>query len=263
VTVVDSFVLVNADGGANYAAAVTLARRAVDAFYAGRFEEHPPFAVTVFVFSDEAAYQRFCGGACATQLGGYDRKTRTIVLHATKGAETLLHEMGHALAHADWLHANGAHAAPFWLDEAVSSAFEAPRFCGKEDVTGVDNWRHGDALAALDHPDEPAPTRLQALFSMDTATFTTIDPKHLEDGPTDRAKELRHIGLARYFALWMDRGGWLWPFWRRWMRDFAGDRTGEKTFAAVVGKGWAEAEAHWERYVREVVATAKDRPCPR
>jgi hypothetical protein len=40
-TTIDAFVLVNADGGANYAAAVNLARAALPAFFHGRFDKHP------------------------------------------------------------------------------------------------------------------------------------------------------------------------------------------------------------------------------
>jgi hypothetical protein len=259
-TVVDSFVLVNADGGTNYEAAVTLARKAVDRFYAGRFDKHPFPAVTVFVFTDEAAYTKFCAarsnGKCTTRFGKYSRASRTIVMHATKGAETLLHEVLHSIVQADFKR------APAWLDESVAELFEAPRLCGTEYITGVTNWRYDDAIAALDRPDEPAPTRLQALFSMDTVTFLTLDPARPEAGPQDPAKEGRHLGLARFFAQWMDRNAWLWPFYRGWRDHVADDKTGEKTFAAVVGKSWTDAEADFEHYVRKVPPGAKDGLCP-
>jgi sugar phosphate isomerase/epimerase len=116
---------------------------------------------------------------------------------------------------------------------------------------------------ALDAPDEPAPTRLDALFAMDTLTFLTLDPAHPEAGPTDPAKENRHYSLARYFVQFLDRKGQLWPMYRTWQRTIATDPTGEKAFAAVTGRTPGEADADWEAYVRGLAPPATENPGPR
>ena len=258
---VDAFVLVDADHGSHFRAAVDLARRAVAAYFNGRFDRRPDRAVTVFVFSSQDAYQRFCAGRshgpCPTTFGQYDRVSREIVMHATPGAETLTHEMVHPIVQQDFPR------APAWLDEGIASLYENPVFsCGRAFITGITNWRYPDVKRALDAPDEPAPTRLDALFGMDTAAFLTLDPAHPGAGPTDVAKENRHYALARYFAQWMDRRHLLWPFYRAFRDGVASDPTGAKAFAAVAGRTPGQADADWEAYVRGLAPPARENPCP-
>ena len=259
---VDAFVLVDADHGPHFPRAVDLARKAVAALFNGRFDKHPDAAVTVYVFSSPDAFERFCAGrthgACPTTFGEYDRRSREIVMHATKGAETLSHELVHPIVQHDFPR------APAWLDEGLGALYENPVFsCGKGFITGISNWRYSDVKRALDVPDEPAPTRLDALFAMDTFTFLTLDPAHPEAGPTDLAKENRHYSLSRYFAQWLDRQGRLWPFFRAWRDGIATDPTGEKAFAAVLGRSPGQADADWEAYVRRLAPPATENPCPR
>jgi hypothetical protein len=117
--------------------------------------------------------------------------------------------------------------------------------------------------AALDSPDEATPSRLDALFAMDTFAFLTLDRSHPETGPTDLARENRHYSLSRFFMQWLDRQGHLWSFYRAWRDGIATDPTGEKAFAAVVGRTPGEAEADWEAYVRKLAPPATEDPCPR
>jgi len=259
---VDAFVLVDADHGSHFPAAVDLARKAVDALFHGRFDRHPDAAVTVFVFSSPDAFERFCAGRthgpCPTTFGEYSRRSRAIVMHATPGAETLGHEMVHPIVQADFPR------APAWLDEGIAALYENPVFsCGRGFITGIRNWRYPDVKAALDSPDEASPSRLDALFAMGTVAFLTLDPSHPETGPTDPAKENRHYALSRFFAQWLDRQGRLWPFFRAWRDGIATDPTGEKAFAAVVGRTPGQADADWEAYVRSLAPPATENPCPR
>ena len=103
---IDAFVLVDADHGSRFPAAVDLARKAVDALFDGRFEKHPTRAVTVFVFSSQYGFQRFftarTHGPCPTTFGEYARVPREIVMHATRGAETLNHELVHPIIQEDF-----------------------------------------------------------------------------------------------------------------------------------------------------------------
>jgi len=137
---IDAFVLVDADHGSHFPRAVDLARQAVAAFFNGRFDRHPTRAVTVYVFSSQDAFQRFCTarthGPCPTTFGEYGRVSREIVMHATPGAETLTHEMVHPIVQVDFPR------APAWLDEGIAALYENPVFsCGKGFVTGIGNWR--------------------------------------------------------------------------------------------------------------------------
>lgn len=256
----DAFVLVDADHGPHFARAVDLARKALDAFFHGRFDRHPARAVTVYVFSSQDAYQRFCrgrnGGTCPTTFGQYDRVSREIVLHATAGAETLLHELVHPiLGQADFPR------APAFLDEGIAALYENPVFCAKGDITGIRNWRYDDVKHALDAPEGPGSTPLESLFAMDTAAFLTLDPAHPDAGATDPAKENRHYALARYFAQWADRQGKLWPFYRAYRDGVASDPRGERAFAAVFGRTLREADPDWEAYVRGLAPPATENPC--
>ena len=72
----------------------------------------------VFVFSDHDQYLAFCNdrhaGACPSPFGEYSRSRRQIVMHATAGAETVLHEMVHAVAVQEWVR------MPRGFDEVVA-----------------------------------------------------------------------------------------------------------------------------------------------
>jgi hypothetical protein len=255
---VDAFVLVDADHGPHFARAVWLARQATAAFYNQRFERHPDRAVTVFVFSSQDAFQRFCAGRthgpCPTTFGEYDRVSREIVLHATPGAETLSHEMVHPIVQADFAR------APAWLDEGIASLYENPVFPRAGDITGASNWRYRCLADPLFAPGDGPHPGLDALFHTDTTSFLTLDPAHLDAGATDLGALNVHYAAARYLAQWLDSQGKLWPFYRAFRASIATDRTGDKTFAAVLGKTPAEANNAWAAWVR-TLATPGDPPC--
>jgi hypothetical protein len=137
--VIDRFLLVNADGGPNYRAAVALARKMLDHLYVGRFDVHPSRPVTVYVFSDAAAYERFCADhafdGCDADAGAYDRQRATIVMLATTGAETSAHELTHPIMREDFAR------APDWLQEGIAALYENPLVCADGTLTGITNWR--------------------------------------------------------------------------------------------------------------------------
>lgn len=255
--VVDSFVLVNADAGAYYRAAASLARKLVTAVYAGPFRKHPSEAVTVFVFSTQPAFDRFCAThphiSCTKDAGEYNRVTQTIAMLATPGGETIAHEMSHAITREDFPR------IPKWLYEGIGTLYENPYFCGPERVTGIKNWRYDRLRSALDSPAEHPTTRIDLLFPMDARTFTAEPP---DGGAPNLDREQLHYATARFFVQWLDRRGWLWPFYHAFRDGIATDRTGEKAFAAVVGKTPAEANDDWEKYVRGLAAPNADNPCP-
>lgn len=245
----DAFVLVDADHGPHFAAAVSVARKALAALFNGRFDKHPTRAVTVYVFSSPDTYRRFCAarahGPCPTRFGEYDRASRDIVMHATAGAETLNHELVHPIVQEDFPR------APAWLDEGIGALYENPVTEPPGYITGISNWRYRCLADPLFSPANPAPPTLDALFGMDTAAFLTTDPAAL----------YVHYATARYFAQWLDSRGKLWPFYRAWRDGIALDRTGEKTFASVVGQTPAVATPAWAAWVR-TLARPTDPPCP-
>ena len=77
---------------------------------------------------------------------------REIVMHATRGAETLNHELVHPIIQEDFPR------APAWLDEGIAALYENPVYsCAKGYVTGISNWRYPDVLQALDAQQEAKP----------------------------------------------------------------------------------------------------------
>jgi hypothetical protein len=257
-TVVGEYVLFNADGGPYYRAAVRLARQMIGVLWSGgRYDKHPSRAVPAYIFSTNDAFTRFClahsEGNCWLDSGDFDRKNYLMVVLATPGAETTAHEMSHVVIRDDFPR------APEWLNEAIATLYENPVFCSPENATGITNWRYAGLVAALDSPRLHDTTRIDLLFPMDADTFDAKTP----DGGVDDAKQMLHYGLARYFAQWMDRRGWLWPFYHRFRDGIATDPKGEKAFAAVVGKTPAEANADWAAYVRSLSHANADHPCPK
>ena len=257
-TVIDFVVMMNADGGARYGAAVSLVRRSLPRLFEGRFDKHPTRAVTVFVFSEESTYRSFCAprhdGVCPTPFGMYDPRRRDSVMHATPGAETSNHELVHVLIGDD------LKRAPALVDEGIASLFEAPVFCADGSITGETDWRYPQAVSALSHPEDAGPP-LASLFSMSPDAFLGKDPAHPDEAP-DTVRRARHEALGRFLIQWLDWRGLLWAYHRALRASAGSDPTGEKSFEAVTGPSPADADPAFEAYVRSLAPPAHEKVCP-
>lgn len=235
----ESFVLVAAPGW-NASALQTsksLATRAIDAYFNGRFDKRPARAVAIYLFPDGPSYQAYCkahmGGECPSVFGVYHPDVRRIVMNAGPGLGTLTHEIVHPIVETDFP------GAPTWIDEGLASLFEAPVLPRDGEIHGMKNWRLPRLISGMNAPTERDSARVDALFGMTNETF--------RDG-----LEKLHYATARYVCQWLDERGLLWPFYRQWREGVKADPTGEKTFTKVVGMTPAQANVPWTAWVKKL-----------
>jgi len=236
-TVEGVFVLITPPGQGNSNGTGALTKQVLQAYFNGRFDKRPSRAVSVYLFQEAKSYEAYCrkrwAEACGTPFGFYRPDERRIVMNVGTGFGTLTHELVHPIVQADFP------GAPEWVNEGIASLFEALRMPAAGEIHGVKNWRHPRLLRALRSPRERDRASLTALFALDDAAFRNGD-------------EDLHYAAARYFCQWLDQQGKLWEFYRYFRDHHRDDPTGERSFAAVMGKTPAEANAQWATWVKRL-----------
>ena len=233
-TVEDVFVLIRPPSLSKGAFAGTkvIVKKALAAYFNGRFAKRPARAVAVYLFPSQRPYDRWCtakwSSPCDSSYGFYLARERKIVMNVGPGVGTLTHELVHPIVETDFPE------APDWINEGIASLFERFSFPKRGAIAGYKNWRHPRLVQALWSKREKDYARLETLFGMSDEVFRG---EH----------EDLHYAMARYFCQWMDQKGWLWPFYQRWRDSYQSDPTGEKAFVETVGKTPAEAHAGWAR----------------
>jgi hypothetical protein len=233
----DVFVLITPPGQANSNATGTLTQQVLQAYFNGRFDKRPARAVSVYLFQDAKSYEAYCrkrwAAPCGTPFGFYRPDERRIVMNVGPGIGTLTHELVHPIVQTDFP------GAPEWINEGIASLFEALTMPTPGQIHGVKNWRHPRLLRALRSAKERDRASLAALFKLDDQAFRNDD-------------EDLHYATARYLCQWLDQQGKLWPFYQRFRDHRDSDPSGEQSFAAVVGKTPAEADAEWASWVKRL-----------
>ena len=236
--------------------AARLLSASLDAFVPERFGRLPALPVTVFLFSQRAAYDAFCRAhyssarrsldapseraRCLDSLGVYFHRRRELVVDAGRGRTTLTHELTHTLVESDFP------AAPLWFDEGLASLYEWPDFPRPGEIHGKSNFRHQRLLDALASPGSA--TRSVSMRSSHERRGLPGPPGNRPRAPGRRVAALRHgardVPLAR-------RQGRLWPLYKAWRDGVSVDPTGEAAFARVVGKTPEQANADWLAWVTD------------
>jgi hypothetical protein len=231
----DVFLIAIPDGQGK--GAVRTAELAMAAYFNGRFTRRPERAISVYLFPSAKPYQAYCrlrwARSCISSYGFYESEGRHIVLDLGPGVGTLTHELVHPIMKTDFPD------APIWFEEGIASLYEGFGMGKRGDIRGVKNWRLPALVAAMNQPKQRQTVRIDTLFSMSYETFRGDD-------------ESLNYALARYFCLWLEQKGLLWPFYHAWRNGFASDATGEKAFLAVVGTQPSEANAGWQRWLRQL-----------
>jgi hypothetical protein len=233
-TVEDVFLIVAPGGRGGLTSSIDVTRRALAAYFNGRFSRRPEKAISIYLFPEAAPYNHYCrtrwGESCDSPYGFYLHSERRIVMNVGLGIGTLTHELVHPLVESDFPD------APDWINEGIASLFEQFSLPRAGEIRGGKNWRHPRLVQGLRSQRERAQASLPALFGMSDEVF--------RGGYEDL-----NYASARYFCQWLDQKDLLWPFYQAWRDGYAADPTGEKAFAAVVGKTPAEANAEWARWV--------------
>lgn len=122
--------------------------------------------VKVMLFKDRLSYEgwnkKLFGEKPTTPYGYYSRARNALVMNIGTGGGTLLHEMVHAMAEADFKN------IPAWLNEGLGSLFEASNRGRNNTVVGVTNWRLKGLQEDLKNGSE---TKLKDLVGMSDDDF--------------------------------------------------------------------------------------------
>jgi hypothetical protein len=214
-----------------------VAKKALTAYFNGRFARRPARAVSVLLFGEPKGYEAYCrahfDGACPSPYGFYAHGPRVVVLNAGPGIGTLTHELVHPIVEADFP------TAPDWINEGIASLYEAFALPKDGEIRGAKNFRHAGLVAALRSKDLRERASLPALFAMSDPTFRGDH-------------ESLNYASARYFCQWMDGQNKLWPFYQAWRDGFEGDPSGRKAFVATMGKTPEELDETWATWVRRL-----------
>jgi hypothetical protein len=233
----ESFLIFAPGGRGALGGAIDVTRRALAAYFNGRFSTRPSRVISVYLFPADAGYQRWCKTRweekCSSPYGFYLSQDRKIVMNVGLGIGTLTHELVHPLVEADFP------GAPDWLNEGIASLFEQFYLPRPGEIHGGKNWRLPRLRAGLGSKKERTDASIAGLFGMSDEVFRG-------------AKEDLHYATARYLCQWLDEKGLLWSFYHRYRDHFAADPTGEIAFAQVVGRSPEQAEGDFIRWVRSL-----------
>lgn len=234
--VIEGVFVVAAPGGKGaLVGAIDVTRRSLAAYFNGRFRKRPEKAISVYLFPTSVPYEAYCQkrwqAPCTSPYGSYMHSDRRIVMNVGPGIGTLTHELVHPLVETDFPE------APDWINEGIASLFEQFHLPRPGEIRGSKNWRLPRLKQAMSSKSERELARVPALFGMTDDVFRGD-------------KESLNYATARYLCQWLDQKNLLWPFYQRWRDDFEADPSGEKAFAAVVGKTPAEVHDEWARWVR-------------
>jgi hypothetical protein len=155
----------------------------------------------VYLFKDGDSYnswnRKIFGEKPASYFGYFSRAHNSLVMNIGTGGGTLVHEMVHAMAEADFP------SIPAWLNEGLGSLYEACSTQPDGKVIGVVNWRLKGLQEDLKNN---SATQLDALIGMSDTDFYSDERKG------------SNYAAARYFMQWMQDQGKLEAFYMR-IRD--------------------------------------------
>jgi len=213
---------------------------AIDWLERSFFRTEPKSAIAIWICADADSYARtarsLTGGEPSTPFGFYSGEHGAIVLDASTGDGTLVHELVHPFVRADFP------ACPTWLDEGLGSLYERCVFEG-DSLRGLVNWRL-DALRRA-----AAEARVPAI-----ADLVRMTPESFYgDG-----SELNYAA-ARYLCLYLQERGALAELYRR-LRDIAVSSAdpvadAEQAIADLLGvRGIGEVDAAFRAWVTKLDA---------
>lgn len=206
---------------------VVAAARALEATY---FDKHPDEPILILLFESEAPYQRLAkkwfNDDDVPHYGFYRHQDRVMLMDASTGTGTLVHELTHALIAPDFPD------VPSWFNEGLASLYEQCSL-GDHTITGDENWR----LPALQKA-----IRAGKLRSL----------KQLIEDPHFYRSDL--VGLnyaqARYLMFYLQEKRQLREYYRHFRDHAPDDPTGLGTLEKLIQpQDLAQFEQEWRAWV--------------
>ncbi len=194
------------------------------------FQTKPASPIKIYLFADKTSYEKWvkklAGFDPHSPYGFYLPDRRAMMMNIATGGGTLVHEMTHALTHADFP------GCPTWLFEGLGSLFEQCQTTRDGHIQGLVNWR----LPILQ---KGGFVPLQTLVEMTDAEFRG-------------EKESLNYANARYLCLYLQQRGLLTKFYAafREAHKAGKDKSGWDTLKLTIGQPPEEFEKQWHEWVK-------------
>jgi hypothetical protein len=195
------------------------------------FAKDPDVIIDIWLFASEESYVRnssaYCGTVPETPYGFFAPCSHAIVMNASLGYGTLVHEMVHVFMAASFPD------RPVWIDEGLASLFEQP--------VEVDGHFRGALNRRLGTVQNAIKLRrvipLRAVLEASRAAFYG-------------EREDVYYAEARYLLYWLQELGLLVTYFRDFAAQVEEDRYGVATLDRVLGvRDLEEAQPDWEGFV--------------
>ncbi len=198
-----------------YEATIRPAKNAMSRLY---FRTPPCEPVTLLLFSNETRYHHYTykvfGDGARSVYGHYRSRWRTVLANSSTGNGTVIHELTHALMHADFP------SAPLWLHEGLASLHEEASIQeveGGVKIVGYPNWRLRTLREHLLRENPPSLAQL----------FQEQDPR--------MERESLHYAQARFLCLYLQEHELLVPYYHALREVQPHDPFGEATLQRTLG----------------------------
>ncbi|MBE7482405.1 MAG: hypothetical protein HS104_20790 [Polyangiaceae bacterium] len=195
------------------------------------FPHDPDPILAIWMFDGSMSYERnvsaLWGGAPPSPYGYYSPCQEALVVNASLGNGTLVHELVHAFMDANFP------AAPSWYNEGLASLFERPVEANGR-IRGTVNTRLGPLKDGWRTGRAPA---LGALLRSARSDF-------------DGERRAEHYAAARYLLYWLQESERLLAFHARFAATASSDPTGEGALLFVTGeRSLGRVAERWRSFV--------------
>ena len=192
----------------------------------------PARVILVWLSKDRAAYHArsriLFGAPPISPYGFFSRRLGVILLNASLGSGTVVHELVHAFTAASFPN------IPTWFDEGLGSLYEA---CGERQgrIHGYINWRLPGLKQAIRQKRLPP---FEKLMAMPHTTFS------------ESAASGRNYAQARFLCYYLQQEGKLGAYYKRFLANRESDPTGYRSLQRTLWiRDMTRFQGKWERWV--------------
>ena len=192
----------------------------------------PSRVIVVWLCRDRASYRRrsqlLFSAPPISPYGFFSGRRGVILLNASLGSGTVVHELLHAFTAASFP------GVPTWFDEGLGSLYEA---CGERSgrIHGYINWRLPRLKQAIRADDLPSFRRLMAMSHDEFSNTSTSD---------------LHYAQARFLCYYLQQKKKLRPYYRLFYANRKKDPTGLNTLQRLLKVRQMTAfQRRWENWV--------------
>ncbi len=198
-----------------------------DALLKTYFDTRPTWVLTCYLFKGAETYNAYVkqrsGHDPTSPYGFYQHDGKCLIMDISTGTGTLVHEMVHAFAEADFP------SIPSWFNEGMGSLHEQCDLGADGSLEGLTNWRLPILQKALAADTAPSWEKLS----------------HLSTEEFYGEEKGVNYSVARYLCVWLQQQKLLVKFYKEFRAHAADDPTGWATLVKTLGRPEEECEREW------------------